>query len=127
MFASLNGDPVSPGRLRHGFQGLLAEHRLPPVLLHDLRHGAATLAPAAGEVEGGARRARALQLVLTADTYTSVLPKLAHTAAEQAATYVLRAGWRVPAPDGADDRREGVFALGRGGVGRVGLKPTATD
>ncbi|MGP4027473.1 hypothetical protein [Actinomadura sp. 3N407] len=35
-------------------------------------------------------------IVLTADTYTSVLPKVAHTAAEQTATHVLRAGGRVP-------------------------------
>ncbi|MGP4027472.1 tyrosine-type recombinase/integrase [Actinomadura sp. 3N407] len=42
VFTNLNGDSVSPGRLTHVFQKMLAEHRLPPVRLHDLRHGAAT-------------------------------------------------------------------------------------
>ncbi|WP_301175637.1 tyrosine-type recombinase/integrase [Actinomadura geliboluensis] len=97
VFTNLNGDPVSPGRLTHVFQGLLAEHRLPPVRLHDLRHGAATLALAAGvELKVVQDMLGHSSIVLTADTYTSVLPKLAHTAAEQTAMHVLRAGWRVP-------------------------------
>ena len=31
-------------------------------------------------------------IVLTADTYTSVLPAVAHTAAEKVATLIVRAG-----------------------------------
>lgn len=97
VFTNLNGDPVSPGRLTHVFQKMLAEHRLPPVRLHDLRHGAATLALAAGvELKVVQEMLGHSSIVLTADTYTSVLPKLAHTAAEKTATHVLRAGWWVP-------------------------------
>ena len=35
-------------------------------------------------------------IVLTADTYTSVLPAVAHTAAEKVATLIIRAGCLVP-------------------------------
>jgi hypothetical protein len=38
-------------------------------------------------------------IVLTADTYTSVLPEVAHRAAEQVAALVLRAGRLVPGTD----------------------------
>jgi hypothetical protein len=37
-------------------------------------------------------------IVLTADTYTSVLPDVAHRAAEAVAALVLQAGRLVPAP-----------------------------
>ncbi|MFC5744730.1 tyrosine-type recombinase/integrase [Actinomadura rugatobispora] len=93
VFTNLNGDPVSLGRLTHLFQKMLAQHRL-----HDLRHGAATLALAAGvELKVVQEMLGRSSIGLTADTYTSVLPKVAHTAAaETTATHVLRAGWRVP-------------------------------
>ncbi|MBC6458127.1 Arm DNA-binding domain-containing protein [Actinomadura sp. HBU206391] len=42
----------------------------------------------------GLRRGEAAGL--RADTYTSVLPQVAQTAAEKTATHVLQAGWRVP-------------------------------
>ncbi|MEV3924595.1 tyrosine-type recombinase/integrase [Actinomadura coerulea] len=48
VFTNLNGGPVAPGRLTHVLQKLIAEHDVPPIRLHDLRHGAATLALAAG-------------------------------------------------------------------------------
>jgi hypothetical protein len=35
-------------------------------------------------------------IVLTADTYTSVLPAVAHTAAEKVATLIIQAGCLVP-------------------------------
>jgi hypothetical protein len=48
VFTNLNGDPMAPDRLTRLFRKLAAEAGLPPVRLHDLRHGAATLALAAG-------------------------------------------------------------------------------
>lgn len=48
VFTNRNGTPIAPGTLTHAFQKLLAEHGMPPIRLHDLRHGAATLALAAG-------------------------------------------------------------------------------
>ncbi|MGW0194440.1 tyrosine-type recombinase/integrase [Nonomuraea sp. NPDC003201] len=60
--------------------------------LHDLRHGAATLALAAGAdlrvVQGLLGHA---SIVLTADTYTSVLPQLYHDSARATARLVLKA------------------------------------
>ncbi|MFB9623214.1 site-specific integrase [Nonomuraea helvata] len=57
------------------FHKLVLASGLPPVRLHDLRHGAATLALAAGAdlrvVQGLLGHA---SIVITADTYTSVLP-----------------------------------------------------
>ncbi|MFC7102677.1 tyrosine-type recombinase/integrase [Nonomuraea rubra] len=61
--------------------------------LHDLRHGAATLALAAGAdlrvVQGLLGHAI---IVLTADTYTSVLPQQDHDSARATARLVLKAG-----------------------------------
>ncbi|WP_152563886.1 tyrosine-type recombinase/integrase [Actinomadura welshii] len=123
VFTNLNGDPVSPGRLTHVFQGMPAEHRLPPVRLHDLRHGAATLALAAGVELKVVQEMRGHSgIVLTADTYTGVLPKVAHTAAEQTATHVLRAGWRVP---GTRRRRRPSGPGGRVAAARAGGRSTA--
>jgi integrase len=48
VFTNLNGDPLAPDRLSRIFKKLATEAGLPPVRLHDLRHGAATLALAAG-------------------------------------------------------------------------------
>jgi integrase len=48
VFTNLNGDPMAPDRLTRTFRALARGAGLPPVRLHDLRHGAATLALAAG-------------------------------------------------------------------------------
>jgi integrase len=50
VFTNLNGDPMAPDRLTRTFRKLAAEAGLPPVRLHDLRHGAATLAQMSGVV-----------------------------------------------------------------------------
>jgi len=46
-FTNLNGDPMAADRLSRNFTKLADEAGLPPIRLHDLRHGAATLALAA--------------------------------------------------------------------------------
>ncbi|MEU3625808.1 tyrosine-type recombinase/integrase [Amycolatopsis coloradensis] len=60
--------------MSHTFTWLVAEAGLPPVRLHDLRHGAASLSLAAGN---DLKVVQAMfghsSIVLTADTYTSVL------------------------------------------------------
>jgi hypothetical protein len=63
---------------------------LPPIRLHDLRHGAASLSLAAGnDLKTVQTMLGHSSIVLTADTYTSVLPDLAHHAAEATARLVL--------------------------------------
>jgi hypothetical protein len=44
VFAKSRGDPFSPGYLTHTFRRLAAKAGVPPIRLHDLRHGAASLA-----------------------------------------------------------------------------------
>jgi len=47
MFTTATGRALRPGTVTHRFASLVAAGGLPPVRLHDLRHGAATLALAA--------------------------------------------------------------------------------
>ncbi|GAA1828780.1 tyrosine-type recombinase/integrase [Actinomadura chokoriensis] len=90
VFTNLNSDPVAPGRLTHVFQKLIAEHDVPPIRLHDLRHGTATLWVAAGvQLKVVQEMLGHSSIVLTADTYTSVLPEVAPTAVEKTAAYLL--------------------------------------
>jgi integrase len=48
VFTDADGGPLSPDYLTRIFGKLIRETGLPPVRLHDLRHGAASLALAAG-------------------------------------------------------------------------------
>jgi integrase len=96
LFPGRAGGPMSPGYLTHTFTRLIAAADLPPIRLHDLRHGAASLSLAAGndlktvqELMGHA------SIVLSADTYTSVLPCLAHHSAEKTAALVMKAVHRT--------------------------------
>jgi len=73
-------DPL-PGlrRTRH-FQRLARDAGLPPIRLHGLRHGAASLALAAGaDLKVVQDLLGHSSIVLTADTYVAVLPELPAT------------------------------------------------
>jgi integrase len=97
VFTCLNGDPMAPDRLSRTFRRLSDGAGLPPVRLHDLRHGAATLALAAGaDLKVVQDMLGHSGIVLTADTYTSVLPEVARKAAEDIATLIIAAGCLVP-------------------------------
>jgi len=92
LFTNRYGGPLSPGYVTHTFTRLVAKAGLPPIRFHDLRHGAASLSLAAGnDLKVVQAMLGHSSIVLTADTYTSVLPCLAHQAAEATAALVLAA------------------------------------
>jgi integrase len=64
---------------------------LPPIRLHDLRHGAATLSLAArNDMKTTSAMLRHASVSITADLYTAVLPDVARAAAEASAALVPR-------------------------------------
>jgi integrase len=90
LFTMWDGSPVHPDWLTRRFRRLVTLSGLPPVRLHDLRHGAASLALAAGtDLKTVQAMLGHASIVLTADTYTSVLPELLANAAEATARLVL--------------------------------------
>ncbi|MFJ2268609.1 tyrosine recombinase XerC [Streptomyces sp. NPDC087849] len=104
VFTRENGDLLHPANITRRFIELHEEIGLPPVRLHDLRHGAATLAHAAG---AGLKDIQEMlghsSITITSDTYTSLLPEADLAIAEAAARLVPRA--RVSSKDsepGAD-------------------------
>jgi hypothetical protein len=61
MFTYADGRPIRPEYLTHRFRTHIKELDLPPIRLHDMRHGAATLAGLAHRPEGHPADARPLQ------------------------------------------------------------------
>jgi len=90
VFTDTKGQPLRPSFVTHTFIQQVRASGLPPVRLHDLRHGAATLALAAGV---DLRTVQDLlghsTIVTTADIYTSVLPELQRAAVSAIAGLVL--------------------------------------
>jgi len=96
VFTKPNGQQLHPAEVTDRFLELTAQAGLPPIRLHDLRHGAATLALAAGaDLKVVQETLRHSSITITADTYTSVLPQVAFAAAEAAAALVPRTTTRV--------------------------------
>jgi len=101
VFTCLNGDPMAPDRLSRTFRRLSGQAGLPPVRLHDLRHGAATLALAAGaDLKVVQDMLGHSSIVLTADTYTSVLPEVAPRPPRTSRRSSSRLGASSPAAPG---------------------------
>lgn len=93
IFTREDGSWLHPGLLTDYFERLVTRADLPPVRLHDLRHGAATLAFAAG---ADLKLIQAMlghsSITVTADTYTSILPEVSKAVANAAVNLVPRAG-----------------------------------
>jgi hypothetical protein len=96
IFVRSDGLPINPNYATTRFRKLVERAGLPPVRLHDLRHGAASLAHEAGADP------KTLQdllghssIVVTADTYTSVLPQIQRRCADATAQLVLAAARRT--------------------------------
>lgn len=113
VFAHPDGRPYSPGYLTHRFRALQAAHGLPPIRFHDLRHGAASLALAAGaDLKAIQDMLGHASIVLTADTYTSVLPEVARQTAEGIAALVLAAARNPPGRADGPQRRPAGLTTG---------------
>ena len=92
VFTRADGLLVHPDYVTRHFGRLIAQAGLPPIRVHDLRHGAATLALASGvEMKVVQDMLGHSSITITSDTYTSVLPQVARSAAEATAGMVPRA------------------------------------
>lgn len=124
VFTAVRGGPMAPERLSRLFRTLNTKSGLPPVRFHDLRHGAATLALAAGvELKVVQAMLGHASIVLTADTYAGVLPEVAREAAERTAWLVLRDAGKIRRQVGGRGGRRGlVLASPRSHPGPTGRK-----
>jgi integrase len=87
------GNPLHPATVTDAFHMLAYLAGLPPIRLHDLRHGAATLLLAAGHDMKVVQETLGLSsITIAADTYTSVLPELARRSAEDVAALIRPVG-----------------------------------
>jgi integrase len=90
------GNALHPATVTDAFHMIAYLAGLPPIRLHDLRHGAATLLLAAGHDMKVVQETLGLSsITIAADTYTSVLPQLARKSAEDVAALIRPA---APAP-----------------------------
>ncbi len=91
VFTREDGTGLVPEQVSRHFRELIRQAQLPPIRLHDLRHGAATLALASGaNLKVVSEMLGHSTIAITANTYTSVLPEVAREAAEAASRLVPR-------------------------------------
>ncbi|MEV6600084.1 tyrosine-type recombinase/integrase [Actinoplanes sp. NPDC051346] len=92
VFTRKDGEPIHPRYATTRSRILANRAGLPPVRLHDLRHGAASLTCEAGaDLKTLQDLLGHSSIVVTADTYTSVLPDSQRRCADATATLVLAA------------------------------------
>ncbi|MCZ4120822.1 site-specific integrase, partial [Streptomyces sp. H39-S7] len=89
IFTRENGEWLHPSNVTRRFTELYEEAGLPPVRLHDMRHGTATLIHAAGgDMKDIQETLGHSSLTVSADVYTSLLPEFDRAIAERAALLV---------------------------------------
>ncbi|GAA1350659.1 hypothetical protein GCM10009612_05940 [Streptomyces beijiangensis] len=89
VFTQADGSWLHPGKVTDLFERLVAASGLPPIRLHDLRHGAATLMRATGiDVKIVSDTLGHSDTRITRDIYQSVLPHVGKSAAEATAKLV---------------------------------------
>ena len=105
VFTEPDGSSLHPADVTDRFQFLARQAGLPPIRLHDLRYGAATMALAAGvEMKVVQHMLRHASESTTNNFYTSVLPQVARDAAEKTALIIPRASVRrLGRVSGADE------------------------
>jgi len=96
VFTDTDGSELHPAAVTSRFRVLLTRAGLPPIRLHDLRHGAATTALAAGvDMKVVQAMLRHANITTTSNLYTNVLPEVAQAAAINIAAAIPRAPRRV--------------------------------
>jgi integrase len=121
LFTYADGRPVRPEYLSHQFRKLIKALDLPPIRLHDLRHQAATLALAAHtDLKVIQQMLGHSSIITTADTYTSVLPEVAHTAAQASADLIMRVARSGPRTHARSGMTHESITLDIGGTGKRG-------
>jgi integrase len=99
LFTMEDGSWIDPRWLSAEFDRLVAASGLPPIRLHDLRHGAASLMLAAGvDAKIVAETLGHSDTRVTREVYQHVLPQVAIKAAEATARMVPRGGANEPDP-----------------------------
>jgi integrase len=119
-FTNPDGTSLHPAAVTDAFEQIAYLAGLPPIRLHDLRHGAATLLLAAGHDMKVVQDTLGLSsITIAADTYTSVLPQLARQSAEDVAALIR------PAVTPARTRRAPTRAVSRRARAKAG--PASPD
>ncbi|GGQ23720.1 site-specific integrase [Streptosporangium pseudovulgare] len=91
VFTREDGSELHPAWVSEQFERLAFEAGLPPIRMHDLRHGAATMGLSAGvDMATVQAMLRHSSITITSDTYTSIMPEVAREAAEAIAALVPR-------------------------------------
>jgi len=97
VFTREDGTPLRPGGISGHFATVVSRLGLPPVRLHDLRHGAATMLLAAGQPPKVISEVLGHSTVaFTMDVYTEVAEELAEAAAVAIAAFIPRRAKSVP-------------------------------
>ena len=97
-FTREDGQPLRPAWISEHFKVMIRRAGLPPVRLHDLRHGAATMARAAGvDIKTISANLGHATVAFTDDTYVEVADEMREDAAAKVAAFVPRRASNVPA------------------------------
>jgi integrase len=93
IFCRMDGGPLHPERFTRRFSERLHQLGLPPIRLHDLRHGWATMALSAGvHPKIVQERLGHANIGVTLDIYSHVTATLHGEGAEKVADLVFRRG-----------------------------------
>ncbi|WP_219508956.1 tyrosine-type recombinase/integrase [Nonomuraea ceibae] len=99
VFTDEIGRPLHPQHVTDRFYGICYQAGLPPIRLHDLRHGAATAMLAAGaDIKIVQETLGHTSSAFTRDTYTSIYPEAAAAAAEATAAFLTGSPAPTPRP-----------------------------
>ena len=120
VFTHEDGRPLHPEHVTRHFSLLAFRAGLPPIRLHDLRHGHASLMLAAGvPLAQVSKRIGHSSLAITADTYSHLLEGVGRAAADRANALIPR---QSAGPFPTASLPEGVAELGQDASGETNMQ-----